>query len=163
MLFTTTLSINYDISDYLQQQQVGTMIKTGVVVNVESTSSGELIGFTISDRQGVRTSFTVTNTTTFGLDNIAGERWEASIAEAPLQATAELQRHMANFLPITVSSSTPGIATEVIESQPQNVESNLAWVGATFGIVWIGLFIYIVWIRSQVSDVQNELKQLQQT
>ncbi len=134
-------------------------LATGVIVEVEGDEAGALNAFTISDREGQRRSFTVNEDTRFGLEDASGDRWVATLADAPSEAMLRLIEHRRIFAPVTVSIEGT-LALSVVETEPLRLEANLAWIGAVFAVTWAGFFIYLIWVSRRQADTAAELKRL---
>ncbi len=132
---------------------------SGVVSDVKTDGSGALTGFTVLDENGVSITFTVTNTTEFGLEDRAGDRWVARFAGNEAEAAGRLLDHQRRFAPITVSSEDGQTALTVTESFPRNLDANLIYLGSAFAVVWIFFFAYIFWIWRKQNRIDNALRQ----
>ena len=139
----------------------GGQISTGVIIGVEIDPTGGLSAFTISNENGELLRFGVSAETQFGLEDQVGDRWTAILSEAPQEAARRLERHLADFAPVTVISGISAqVAETVTEAEPRNLETNLGWIGATFGVTWAGFFAYFLWMSKRQTDLQIEIKRL---
>ena len=139
--------------------QDGADIKSGVIVGVEATQSGELERFALSDQAGTITEFTVQPATEYGLENQAGDRWVATQASAPVEVVGRLRDHQARFAPVTVSSQN-GVAVSVVERESGRLETNLGFLFAVFALTWAGFFAYIFFVSRRQRQLQQEMARL---
>ena len=133
---------------------------TGVVTQIETNAAGELLRFTLSDSEGNARLINVSAITEFGLEDRAGNRWTATLAEQPLEAASRLTDHRQRFAPVTVVLENNNVAVSVVEARPTNVETNLVYVLVVFAVTWAVLFAYILWMVIKQRQIQAEVKKL---
>jgi CcmD family protein len=134
-------------------------IVSGIVVGIETDSSGNLVRFALSDSSGAVTTFDVDNSTEYGLENQAGDRWVSTQSEEPVEAVRRLRDHRERFAPITVSSEN-GIASSVVEREEGKLETNLGYLFAVFAITWILFFAYVLYMGRKQRVLQHEIARL---
>ena len=137
-------------------------VVTGVVVEVATTSNGDLMSFTLSNNEGEQRAFSVNSATEFGLEDESGERWVATFADAgvPRQAALRLIDHRERFAPITVTFSGDN-ATQVVEATTSNLGTNLGYIFAAFLVGWLAFFVYLIWLSIRQQGLKNQLKAAQ--
>ncbi|MDP6666824.1 MAG: CcmD family protein [Dehalococcoidia bacterium] len=134
-------------------------VTSGIVVGVETDDAGQLTRFAISDSDGTITTFEMSESTRFGLENQAGDRWVASHGEEPVEAVRRLRDHQARFAPVTVTSEN-GIAASVVEREEGKLETNLGYLFAVFVVTWALFFAYVFYMGRKQRVLQNEIARL---
>ena len=79
------------------------------------------------------------NSTEFGLENIAGDRWVGNQNDNGKEVASKLKDHQKRFAPITVLHEK-GVAKEIVDMEKRNVSSNLNFLFACFAVAWIAFF-----------------------
>jgi len=145
-----------------------TPIVNGIVVGIETDDDDQLIAFVISDSSGILTTFNVSDTTKYGLENQAGDRWVSNHKEGSIEAARRLFEHQERFAPVTVSYTEvsessgriTGIATSVVDREQGKLETNLAYIFAVFAITWIIFFAYIFYMDRKQKVLQYEITRI---
>ena len=145
-----------------------TPIVNGIVVGIETDDDDQLIAFVVSDSSGILTTFNVSDTTKYGLENQAGDRWVSNHKEGSIEAARRLFEHQERFAPITVSYTEvsessgriTGIATSVVDREQGKLETNLAYIFAVFAITWIIFFAYIFYMDRKQKVLQYEITRI---
>ena len=145
-----------------------TPIVNGIVVGIETDDDEQLIAFVVSDSSGILTTFNVSDTTKYGLENQAGDRWVSSHKDGSAEAARRLFEHQERFAPVTVSytevsessGQITGIATSVVDREQGKLETNLGYIFAVFAITWIMFFAYIFYMDRKQKVVQYEITRI---
>ena len=145
-----------------------TPIVNGIVVDIEIDDDDQLITFVVSDSGGILTTFKLSDTTKYGLENQAGDRWVSTHKEGSVEAARRLFEHQERFAPVTVSytevSESSGritvIATSVVDREQGKLETNLGYIFAVFAITWIMFFAYLFYMDRKQKVVQYEIAQI---
>ena len=145
-----------------------TPIVNGIVVGIETDEDDQLIAFDVSDSSGILTTFNVSATTKYGLENQAGDRWVSNHKEGSIEAARRLFEHQERFAPVTVSytevsessGQITGIATSVVDREQGKLETNLGYIFAVFAITWIMFFAYIFYMDRKQKVVQYEITRI---
>ena len=145
-----------------------TPIVNGIVVGIETDDDDQLIAFVVSDSGGILTTFKVSDTTKYGLENQAGDRWVSNHKDGSIEAARRLYEHQERFAPITVSytevsessARITGIATSVVDREQGKLETNLGYIFAVFAITWIMFFAYIFYMDRKQKVIQYEITQI---
>lgn len=145
-----------------------TPIVNGIVVGIETDDDDQLIAFVVSDSSGILTTFNVSDTTKYGLENQAGDRWVSNHKEGSIEAARRLFEHQERFAPVTVSytevsessGQITGIATSVVDREQGKLETNLGYIFAVFAITWIMFFAYIFYMDRKQKVVQYEITRI---
>lgn len=140
--------------------QEGRTITSGIVIGVQTDSDGRLVRFAISDSSGTDIEYTVEDSTEYGLESQAGDRWVSTQAEDPVEIVNRLNDHRQRFAPITVVSQN-GVASSVVERESGKLETNLSYLFAVFAVTWAGFFAYIFYISRKQRELQKEVARLQ--
>ncbi len=139
--------------------QGAAIITNGVVVGVATDSEGRLERLAIADSAGTVHEFTVSNSTEYGLETQAGDRWVATQAEEPVEVVSRLRDHQERFAAVTVTSVN-GVASSVVERESGKLETNLSFLFAVFAITWAGFFAYIFFVSRKQRELQREIARL---
>lgn len=145
---------------YSASAQEGRTITNGIVIGVQADSDGRLVRFAISDSSGTDIGYTVEDSTEYGLESQAGDRWVSTQAEDPVEVVNRLNDHRQRFAPITVVSQN-GVASSVVERESGKLETNLSYLFAVFAVTWAGFFAYIFYISRKQRELQKEVARLQ--
>ena len=95
------------------------------------------------------------NSTEFGLENIAGDRWVGNQNDNGKEVASKLKDHQKRFAPITVLHEK-GVAKEIVDMEKRNVSSNLNFLFACFAVAWIAFFGYLIIINGRIKkSAQN--------
>ena len=95
------------------------------------------------------------NSTEFGLENIAGDRWVGNQNDNGKEVASKLKDHQKRFAPITVLHEK-GVAKEIVNMKKRNVSSNLNFLFACFAVAWIAFFGYLIIINGRIKkSAQN--------
>ena len=145
-----------------------TPIVNGIVVGIETDDDDQLIAFVVSGSSGILTTFNVSDTTKYGLENQAGDRWVSNHKEGAIEAARRLFEHQERFAPVTVSytevsessGQVTGIATSVVDREQGKLETNLGYIFAVFAITWIMFFAYIFYMDRKQKVVQYEITRI---
>ena len=145
-----------------------TPIVNGIVVGIETDDDDQLIAFVVSDSSGILTTFNVSDTTKYGLENQAGDRWVSNHKEGSIEAARRLFEHQERFAPVTVSytevsessGQITGIATSVVDREQGKLETNLGYIFAVFAITWIMFFAYIFYMDRKQKVLQYEITRI---
>ncbi len=145
-----------------------TPIVNGIVVDIEIDDDDQLITFVVSDSGGILTTFKLSDTTKYGLENQAGDRWVSTHKDGSVEAARRLFEHQERFAPVTVSytevSESSGritvIATSVVDREQGKLETNLGYIFAVFAITWIMFFAYLFYMDRKQKVVQYEIAQI---
>ena len=145
-----------------------TPIVNGIVVGIETDGNDQLITFVVSDSGGILTTFKVSDTTKYGLENQAGDRWVSNHKDGSIEAARRLYEHQERFAPITVSytevsessARITGIAKSVVDREKGKLETNLGYIFAVFAITWIMFFAYIFYMDRKQKVIQYEITQI---
>ena len=145
-----------------------TPIVNGIVVGIETDDDDQLIAFVVSDSSGILATFNVSDTTKYGLENQAGDRWVSNHKEGSIEAARRLFEHQERFAPVTVSYTKvsessgriTGIATSVVDREQGKLETNLAYIFAVFAITWIIFFAYIFYMDRKQKVLQYEITRI---
>ena len=152
LLVTTFLGMNpisLDADD-------GKQITSGVISSVEEESGksskisiltieGEIITFEIENQN---------NSTKYGLENIAGERWTGNQSENGEEAFKRLKKHQSRLAPVTIVSEN-GLALEIVDMESRDVRTNLWYLFACFAVAWIAFFVYLIIINGRLSKTSK--------
>ena len=139
--------------------QGGPEIRSGIIVGVQTGDGGQLVRFALVDAGGEITEYAVRDSTEYGLESQAGDRWVATQAEEPVEAVARLRDHQKRFAPITVVVEN-GVALSVVELESGRLETNLGFLFAVFAIMWAGFFAYIFFVSRKQRELQTVVARL---
>lgn len=134
----------------------------GFIVGVQTNADGQLTRFALSDSSGTVHEFTVNDSTEFGLDNQAGDRWVSTLADSPVEAATRLRDHRERLATVTVSSAN-GVASSVVERESSDLDTNLGYLFAVFAVTWAAFFAYIFWVSRKQRELQRQLARLRAT
>ena len=135
------------------------MVISGIVVGIDTDGDGHLTRFAVSDSSGTVTTFEVSDTTEYGLENQAGDRWVSTQGEEPIEVVRRLLDHRERFAPITVSSEN-GVATSVVEREEGKLETSLGYLFAVFAVTWALFFVYVLYMGRKQRVLQHEIARL---
>ncbi len=156
----TAIGVSTIFSDTALAQS-GTVI-SGIVVGIDTDDDGRLIRFAVSDSSGTITTFEVADTTEYGLENQAGDRWVSTQGAEPVEVVRRLLDHRERFAPITVSSEN-GVATSVVEREEGKLETSLGYLFAVFALTWALFFAYVLYMGRKQRVLQHEIARLRGT
>ena len=139
--------------------QSGSELISGVVIGVDTNEAGELERFALTDSGGNDIVFTVNDSTEFGLENQAGDRWVATQGAEPVEAVRRLRDHQSRFAAVTVTAES-GVALSVVEREGGKLETNLKFLFAVFAVTWAGFFAYVFWVSGRQRELQREVARL---
>lgn len=137
-------------------------VLSGIVVGVETDDTGAVTRFAVSDSSGNVTTLELSDSTQYGLENQAGDRWVSSHGDDPVEAARRLRDHRERFAPITVSFEN-GIASTVVEREEGKLETNLGYLFAVFAITWALFFAYVLYMGRKQRVLQHEIARLKAT
>ena len=109
-------------------------IYRGNVVQLEIKEGGELARLFLVDEHGNITKFDVDNSSEYGLENKAGDRWVSNQEKGGIHVVDLLRDHQIRFIPVVVTSKN-GVASSVVELESGKLETNLGFLFAVFSIV----------------------------
>ena len=132
---------------------------SGIIVGIDTDSSGRLTRFAVSDSSGTITTFEVSEATEYGLENQAGDRWVSTQGEQPVEVAIRLRDHRDRFAPVIVSFEN-GVATSVVEREEGKLETNLGYLFAVFAITWALFFAYVLYLGRKQRVLQYEIARL---
>ena len=135
-------------------------IATGVVTRVETSDDGALTGFSILSGDGSVQQFTVSPSTSFGLENRVGERWVSDLASDPGGAATRLRDQQSRLAQISIQSDAGGVAISVVQAESKDVSSNLGYLFAVVVIAWGGIAAYVVYLGVRQRTLATELDRL---
>lgn len=138
--------------------QSGT-VTSGIVVGIDTDGDGRLTRFAVSDSSGTVTTFEVSDTTEYGLENQAGDRWVSTQGEEPVEIVRRLLDHRERFAPITVSSEN-GVAISVVEREEGKLETSLGYLFAVFAVTWALFFAYVLYMGRKQRVLQHDIARL---
>ena len=136
------------------------VVTTGVVTHVETEDDGTLTGFSILSGDGSVIQFTVSSSTSFGLENRVGERWISDLASDPSEAATRLRDQQNRLAQISVQSDAGGVATSVVQAESKDVSSNLGYLFAVVAIAWVGIAAYVLYLGVRQRTLASELERL---
>ncbi len=144
--------------------QDGRTITNGIVVGVQAGDDRRLERIAVSDSGGNITEFTVQDSTEYGLETQAGDRWVGRQGDGDdgIDAVTRLRDHQERFAAITVTSQN-GVATSIVERESGKLETNLSFLFAVFAITWAGFFAYIFFVSRKQRELQKEVARLRAT
>ncbi|MBM01285.1 MAG: hypothetical protein CL762_00990 [Chloroflexi bacterium] len=134
----------------------GKQITSGVISNLEE-GGGKSSKISILTNEGEIETFQINNennSTKFGLENIAGERWTGNQSENGGEALKRLKQHQSRLAPITIVSEN-GLAAEIVDMESRNVRTNLWYLFACFTVAWIAFFVYLIIINGRLSKASK--------
>lgn len=140
--------------------QDGRQITNGIIVGVQADDQGRLQRFALSDSGGTVTEYTVQDSTEYGLETQAGDRWVATQADEPVEVVTRLRNHQSRFAAVTVTSEN-GVALSIVERESGKLETNLSYLFAVFAVTWVGFFAYIFFVSRKQRELQREVARLQ--
>ena len=134
-------------------------VTSGIVVGIDTDGDGRLTRFAVSDSSGTVTTFEVSDTTEYGLENQAGDRWVSTQGEEPVEIVRRLLDHRERFAPITVSSEN-GVAISVVEREEGKLETSLGYLFAVFAVTWALFFAYVLYMGRKQRVLQHDIARL---
>ncbi|MFW6195423.1 MAG: CcmD family protein [Chloroflexota bacterium] len=143
----------------LAQEQAEDGVVSGVINTIRVNQDGELLSFLLSDSSGQLVEIDVDAQTQFGLENVADDRWVATLAEAGSEAPDRLRRHRERFAPVTVTVND-GVATQVVDREQSSLEQNLWFLFAIYIVTWAGFFAYVFIMSRRQRDLSREIESL---
>jgi CcmD family protein len=143
-------------------QSGGSELVSGFVVGVETDGSDRLTRLAVSDSSGSVHEFTVNDSTEFGLENEAGDRWVSTFAASPVESVSRLRDHQQRLATVTVTSAD-GVASSVVERDSGKLGTNLGYLFAVFAVTWAAFFAYMFWVSRKQRDLQRDLARLRAT
>lgn len=158
----TLAAIALLIQPEIASAQDGRQITNGIVVGVLPDDQGRLEKFALTVSDGTVIEYLVNDSTEYGLETQAGDRWVATQAEEPVEVISRLRDHQERFAAITVTSQN-GIATSVVERESGRLETNLSYLFAVFAVTWAGFFAYIFFVSRKQRELQREVARLRAT
>ncbi len=152
------LALTLGLSSFVSAQSPG--IVTGVVTDVETSDESALTGFSILSGDGSVQQFTVSSSTSFGLENRVGERWVSDLGNDPSEAATRLRDQQNRLAQISVQSDGGGVATSIVQAESKDVSSNLGYLFAVVAIAWVGIAAYVVYLGVRQRTLAFELDRL---
>ncbi len=137
-------------------------VLSGIVVGVETDGNGAVTRLAVSDSSGNVTSLDLSDSTRYGLENQAGDRWVSTHGDDPVEAARRLRDHRERFAPITVTFEN-GTASTVVEREEGKLETNLGYLFAVFAITWLLFFAYVLYMGRKQRVLQLEIARLKAT
>lgn len=137
-------------------------ITNGIVVGVQPDDDGRLEKFALTVSDGTVIEYSVDDSTEYGLETQAGDRWVATQADEPVEVVRRLRNHQNRFAAITVTSQN-GVALSVVERESGRLETNLSFLFAVFAVTWAGFFAYIFFVSRKQRELQREVARLRAT
>ena len=134
-------------------------VTSGIVVGIDTDGDRRLTRFAVSDSSGTVTTFEVSDTTEYGLENQAGDRWVSTQGEEPVEIVRRLLDHRERFAPITVSSEN-GVAISVVEREEGKLETSLGYLFAVFAVTWALFFAYVLYMGRKQRVLQHDIARL---
>ncbi len=159
IVFAMIVALSFSIVQTDVSSAQDASVLSGIVVGVEVDENGNLTRFAVSDSAGGVTTFELSASTQYGLENQAGDRWVSTQSDESSEAARHLRDHRERFAPITVSSEN-GIALSVVEREEGKLEANLGYLFAVFAITWALFFVYVLYMGSKQRVLQHEIAKL---
>ncbi|MSQ08872.1 MAG: CcmD family protein [Dehalococcoidia bacterium] len=134
----------------------------GVITGYTTAGTGELQSFTMVNAKGQMLEFKVqagAQTTAYGLENQAGDRWVSDQSKDPVEAVRRLRDHQERFAPVTVTARD-GVALSVVEKEGGRLETNLGYLFAIYTVTWLAFFGYVFILSRRQRDLQREIARL---
>ena len=132
----------------------GKIIVSGVISNLEERE-GATISISILTNNGEIKTYELKDSTSYGLENIAGERWTGNQLESGKKALVKLREHQSRLAPITIVTDQ-NFAVEVVDMEKRNVKTNLAYLFACFAIAWVSFFVYLIIINGRMKKAPTK-------
>ncbi|MBT3941711.1 MAG: CcmD family protein [Chloroflexi bacterium] len=132
---------------------------SGVITVIQVDSETNLVGFVLSTQNGELVEVSVNDSTSFGLENAAGDRWVSDFGEDPTEALLRITDQRERFAPVTVTVAD-GVASAVVDREQGDLERNLGFLFAIYIVTWAGFFAYIFIVSRRQSDLAREIKAL---
>ena len=158
LVLPTVLVLTLGLSSLVSAQSPS--VTTGVVTQVETADDGALTGFSVLGGDGRIIQFTVSSSTSFGLENRVGERWVSDMRSDPNEAATRLRDQQNRLALISVQSDAGGVAISVVQAESKDVSSNLGYLFAVVAIAWIGIAAYVVYLGLRQRTLAAELDRL---
>ena len=131
---------------------------SGVINAISMDDNGNVEGILLMTNNGDFMNIDIKsgdNSTEFGLENIAGDRWVGNQNDNGKEVASKLKDLQKRFAPITVLHEK-GVAKEIVDMEKRNVSSNLNFLFACFAVAWIAFFGYLVIINGRIKkSAQN--------
>ncbi|MDA1258304.1 MAG: CcmD family protein [Chloroflexi bacterium] len=146
--------------------QAGATVRTvtdgninGVITLIQVDQDTNLLGFVLSTKDGEFVEVSVDDSTSFGLENAAGDRWIAVLGADPGEALLRIRDQRERFSPITVTVGD-GVAITVVDREQGDLEQNLGFLFAIYLVTWAGFFFYIVVVSRRQRNLAREIRVL---
>ncbi len=132
---------------------------SGVITVIQVDRDTNLVGFTLSTKDGELIEIVVDDATNFGLENAAGDRWISELGADPTEALLRIRDQRERFSPVTVTIRD-GVASSVVDREQGDLEQNLGFLFAVYLVTWAGFFVYIFIVSRRQSDLAREIQVL---
>ncbi|MCH7593361.1 MAG: CcmD family protein [Chloroflexi bacterium] len=132
---------------------------SGVITLIQVDQDTNLVGFVLATRDGEFLEVSVDDSTSFGLENAAGDRWVSELGGDPTEALFRIRDQRERFSPVTVSIKD-GIASAVVNREQGDLEQNLGFLFAIYLVTWAGFFFYIFIVSRRQNDLARDIQAL---
>ena len=125
---------------------------SGVINAISIDDNGNVEGILLMMNDGDFVNIDIKsgdNSTEFGLENIAGDRWVGNQNDNGKEVASKLKDHQKRFAPLTVLHEE-GAAKEITDMENRNVKTNLSFLFACFAVAWVAFFAYVLIINGRL-------------
>ncbi|MDP6823308.1 MAG: CcmD family protein [Dehalococcoidia bacterium] len=132
---------------------------SGVITVIQVDEDTRLVGFVLSTGDGELVEVAIGDSTNFGLENAAGDRWVSDFGADPAESLRRITDQRERFAPVTVTVRD-GVASAVVDREQGDLERNLGYLFAIYLVTWAGFFVYIFIVSRRQSDLSREISAL---
>jgi len=156
LLCLLLVAISIGMSPVSLNADDGEEVVSGVISELEEVD-GKVNSISILTNNGDIKTFSINNennSTKYGLENIAGERWTGNQLESGEEALERLKKHQSRLAPITIVAKKD-LAIEIVDMENRNVKTNLSYLFACFAVAWIAFFTYLIIISGRLNKASK--------